>query len=83
MTKHDEVRQILFDNGFKFDDGRTALDMTDEEVEAFLVEFISRLAALGRQMQVTMRTLAVSFTRIATSMQDLGKLLEEAEKRKP
>lgn len=79
MTKHDEVRKILHDTGFKFDDGRTALDMTDEEVERFVVEFVARMSELGRQMTKTMQSLAVTVSQAVEPMQNLGRLLAEAE----
>lgn len=78
MTKHAEVRQILHDTGFKFTDGRTALDMTDEEVEQFVVIFIARMSELGRQMTKAMHTLTVSITQALEPLQNLGHLLEES-----
>lgn len=64
MTKHDEIRQILHEGGFKFKDGRTALDMTDEEVEKFIVHFISVMAELGRQMANVVGEMVVAFNRV-------------------
>lgn len=82
MTKHDEVRQILHNAKFKFNDGRTALDMTDDEVETFVVEFVKKMTELSRQMTKVMQALTVTVTQTAESFQNLGKVLAEAEQRK-
>jgi hypothetical protein len=79
MTKHDEVRQILAQSGFKFDDGRSALEMTDEEVEAWLVHFTAVMGDLGRQMIIAMRSLAEAITNTVVPLQNLNQLLEEGE----
>lgn len=79
MTKHDEVRQILHDTGFKFNDGRTALDMTDEEVEAFLVEFAARMSELGRQVTRVFESLTVSIVQATEPLRNLNLMLSEEE----
>ena len=80
MTNHDEVRKILYETGFTFKDSdRTALEMTDEEVNAFIVEFIARMSELGRQMSVAFQKLTVSIVQATKPLQDLGRVLAEAE----
>lgn len=81
MTKHDEIRQILHDAKFKFSDGRTALDMTDEEVETFIVEFVKKMTELSRQMTKVMQALTVTVTQTARSFQNLEQVLADAEQR--
>lgn len=81
MTKHDEIRQILHDAKFKFSDGRTALDMTDEEVETFIVEFVKKMTELSRQMTKVMRALTVTVTQTVQSFQNLEQVLADAEQR--
>jgi hypothetical protein len=86
MTKHDEVRQILHDTGFKFTDhsDRTALDMTDEEVDAFVIAFVSQMAELGRAMTASFQQLLISVNTAMEPMHDLGRVLAavEAERRR-
>jgi hypothetical protein len=77
MSKHDEVRQILYESGFKFkDSNRTALDMTDAEVEAFLIRFVASMTELGRAMSAVFQSLAVSIARMVEPLQDLGHMLD-------
>lgn len=82
MTKHDEVRQILLESGFKFKDGRSPLEMTDEEVEQWLVAFASRMTELGRQLNILFQSMAVSISQAIRPLQDLNTLLEEGEAEK-
>lgn len=78
MTKHDEIRQILHEGGFQFKDSdRTALDMSDEEVEKFVFEFVSRMTHLGLQVTKAFQSLAVMITQAVEPLQDLGRILEE------
>lgn len=78
MTKHDEVRQILHNRGFKFKDSeRTALDMTDEEVDAFLVEFFERMSKLAQALTVTFQQLTSTIVKAMEPLQDLSHLLAE------
>lgn len=79
MTKHDEVRQILHDTGFGFKDGRTALDMTDEEVDKWLVAFVATMADVARDLATSFKTLTTSLIGVVERLQNLGHLLEEAE----
>lgn len=80
MTKHDEVRQILYESGFAFKDSdRTALDMTDEEVEAFIVAFVSQMAELGRAMRASFEQMIVSINRAIEPMHDLSRVLAAVE----
>jgi hypothetical protein len=78
MSKHDEVRQILHDSGFKFKDSeRTALDMTDEEVDEWLTKFVESMSAIGVQMAAALQRLTIAFTQAIEPMRELGKLLEK------
>jgi hypothetical protein len=77
MTRHDEVRQILHDSGFKFKDGRSALEMTDEEVEKWLVHFFAVMSDLGRQLTSAFQAIATSMAQAIKPLQDLNRLLEE------
>jgi hypothetical protein len=80
MTRHDEVRQILHDAGFQFKDGRTALDMTDEEVDLFVVEFIARMSELGRQLAVIFQRMARSLVHAFEPFyDDMGLILKRTE----
>lgn len=79
MTKHDEVRQILHDAGFKFKDGRSALEMTDEEVEKWLVHFSAVMSELGRQMTNAFTSMAASITQAIKPLQELNRLLEDPD----
>lgn len=80
MERHDEIRRILHESGFKFKDSdRTALDMTDEEVEKFVTEFLARMAKLGREMSVVFQQFTVTITKAMEPVQDLGRMLAEAE----
>lgn len=81
MTKHDEVRQILNDTGFKFKDGRSALEMTDEEVETWLVHFFAVMSDLGRQMTNAFASMAATITQAVKQLQELNRLLEEPDDR--
>lgn len=81
MTKHDEIRQILHESGFKFADGRTALEMTDEEVEKWLVWFVSAMSKLSRQFTNAFKSLTASVVAAIEPLQDLGRLLEDEESR--
>lgn len=81
MTKHDEIRQILHDSGFKFKDGRSALEMTDEEVEKWLVAFVAIMSDFGRQLNTAFKSLAASITQAIKPLQDLGRLLEDEASR--
>lgn len=76
MMKHDEIRQILHESEFKFKDGRTALSMTDEEVEAFLVEFVSSMTQLGRQMEKILHNFSVAISQAIEPLRDLEVILE-------
>lgn len=80
MTRHDEVRQILHDTGFKFSDGRSALDMTDEEVEKFVVIFVSKMSELGRIMTKAFQAFTVSIVQAIEPLRDLNQVLAEDEK---
>jgi len=79
VTKHDEVRQILHDAGFKFKDGRSALEMTDEEVEKWLVHFTAVMSDLGRQMANVFASIAASITKAVEPLQELNRLLDEEQ----
>lgn len=76
MTKHDEIRQILYESGFTFKDGRTALTMTDAEVEAFLVRFMRAMTDLGRQMSKMFQSIAVAAAQATESLRNLEHMLE-------
>ncbi len=81
MTKHDEIRQILAETGFKFEDGRSALEMTDEEVEVWVAHFLKMMSELGRQLAAVMHNLTVSITQAIQPLQELNTLLQQdAEK---
>lgn len=79
MTKHDEVRQILASSGFKFRDGRSALEMTDEEVDRWLVHFVAVMGNLGHQLTIAFQSMAESITQAVKPLQELNRLLEEGE----
>lgn len=80
MTKHDEVRQILHSAGFKFENNeRTALSMTDEEVEIFLVEFSVRMTSLARELNAVFQTLAIAFNSAFQSLTELDSLLPKPD----
>lgn len=81
MTQHDDVRQILHDTGFKFEDGRTALDMTDEEVEKFVVEFVAHMSKFFQQMIPVMQQIGISIKSAMVPLQNLGKVLAENDER--
>lgn len=81
MTKHDEVRQILHDSGFKFKDGRSALEMTDEEVEQWVTHFFAVMSDFARQFSATIRSLAGSVVTAMEPLKDLNRLLEEEPSR--
>ena len=76
MTKHDEVRQILHDTGFKFQDGRSALEMTDEEVEKWLFNFFEVITKFSHQITVSMQAMVDSIAKAMKSLQELNRLLE-------
>lgn len=80
ITKHDEIRQILHETGFKFQDGRSALTMTDEEVEKFVIVFVSRMAELGRQMTKAFQQFAITITQAVEPMRNLNGVLAELER---
>jgi DNA anti-recombination protein RmuC len=78
MSKHDEIRRILHESGFRFKDSeRTALDMTDEEVDEWLTKFGETVTVLAGQMAAARQRLTAAFTRALVPLRDLGKLLEE------
>jgi hypothetical protein len=79
MTHHDKVRQTLHDSGFRSVDGRSALEMTDEEVEVFVVEFIKRMTAVHQQLNATFRSLAQSIVKATDPLRNLAQLLAEAD----
>lgn len=79
MTKHDDMRQALHDTGFRFEGSeRTALDMTDEEVEKFVLEFMTRLTPVMRDFANSMRTLLAALVSATEPLRNLGELLVEA-----
>jgi hypothetical protein len=78
VTHHDQVRQKLHASGFKPKDGRSALEMTDEEVETFVVAFVDRMVEINHSLVSTFRTLAASITEALEPLRDLGQLLAEA-----
>lgn len=82
LTKHDEVRQILHETGFKFDDGRSVLDMTDEEVDRFLVIFMANMTELARQMTQAFKPVIAAFNNAAKPLQNVTRMLAEMEKEK-
>jgi hypothetical protein len=83
MTKHDELRQILASSGFKFNNGQTAFDMTDEEVEKFVFEFISHMAKVGQQFATILNNAIVAMVAaIEPYRENMEKILIEAEKNK-
>lgn len=83
MTKHDEVRQILHDTGFKFTDDRTALDMTDAQVEEFLINFLSIMGDFARKVNESMRVTMVQFASAVEPIRaDMAVLLANQEKRR-
>jgi hypothetical protein len=79
MTHHDRVRQVLTRNGFQAKDGRLAADMTDEEVEAFVVAFIQNMSRIQHQLAETFSELAETVVRATEPLRDLGRLLAEAD----
>jgi len=81
VTKHDEVRHILAQAGFKFKDG-SPLEMTDAEVEEWLTGFAAAMSKLGRQLTIQFQALAVSFTQAAKSLRDINVLLSDTEEEK-
>lgn len=81
MTKHDEVRQVLHDTGFKFNDGRSALEMTDEEVNQWVVHFFAVMSDFGKQWTNAMRSLTTAMITAIEPLKDLGRLLEEDKSR--
>lgn len=84
MTKHDEIRQILHETALlKFDDGRTALDMTDEEVEIFVAHFIKIMAEFGRHMTKVVQGAVVAMNRAMEPVHlDLVRLSQQLQERR-
>lgn len=78
MTHHDKVRQTLDKQGYRPNDGRSALEMTDEEVEVFVIEFIKRMGQIQSQLTATFTSLADAIVKATDPLKDLGKLLSEA-----
>jgi hypothetical protein len=82
MTRHDEVRQILHDSGFKFNEHQTAFDMTDEEVEIFLIEFTAAMSDFGRQLAATMNGIAKAMVKAFEPFREnMERIVIESEKR--
>jgi len=79
VTKHDEVRRILHESGFKFADGRLALEMTDEEVEQWLVHFSAAMSDFARQFTIALRSLAELIVKTIEPLKELNQLLDEEE----
>jgi len=73
----------MHEAGFRFKDGRTALEATDEEVEAFLVNFLAVMGDFGRQLAAAMQATLKSLVKaIEPFREDMELLLKEEEKRK-
>lgn len=83
MTHHDKVRQTLANQGYRPIDGRSALEMTDEEVDVFVVEFLKRMTALHQQLNATFRSLAQSIVKATDPLRNLAQLLAEAQGEDP
>lgn len=81
LSKHSEIRLILHETGFKFEDGRSALEMTDEEVEQFVIAFLAKMSELGRQMSKVFQQMAVTITQVMEPMRNLNTVLAEGEAR--
>jgi len=82
VTKHDEVRQVLHDTQIvKFEDGRTALDMTDEEVEKFVAAFVTIMAEFGREVRTQIETAVISIGQaVGPYRADLDRALSAMER---
>jgi hypothetical protein len=83
MTHHDKVRQTLDKQGYRPNDGRSALEMTDEEVEVFIVEFVKRMGEVQRQLTATFTSLADVIVKATEPLKNLTQLLAEAQGEDP
>lgn len=83
MTHHDKVRQTLDKQGYRPNDGRSALEMTDEEVDVFVVEFVKRMGQIQIQLTQTFHSLAETIVKVTEPLKNLAQLLAEAQGEDP